>query len=61
MGVYYLHKDNGEIIFMGKGNNIKNEITNQFLKTTKRGIKIQEKTTSVMVLSTSFAKSSLNS
>ncbi|MDG1039693.1 MAG: exonuclease domain-containing protein [Polaribacter sp.] len=47
MGVYYLHKDNGEIIFMGKGNNIKNEITNQFLKTTKRGIKIQEKTTSV--------------
>jgi DNA polymerase-3 subunit epsilon len=47
MGVYYLHKDDGQIIFMGKGNNIKNELTNQFIKTTKRGIKVQEKTTSI--------------
>lgn len=47
MGIYYLHKDDGQIIFMGKGNNIKNELTNQFIKTTKRGLKIQEKTTSV--------------
>ncbi|NVK51471.1 MAG: DNA polymerase III subunit epsilon [Flavobacteriaceae bacterium] len=47
IGVYYLHKDNGKIIFMGKGNNIKNDINNQFIKDTKRGVKIQEKTTSI--------------
>lgn len=47
MGIYYLHRDDGQIIFMGKGNNIKNELTNQFIKTTKRGLKIQEKTTSI--------------
>lgn len=46
-GVYYLHKDDGQIIFMGKGNNIKNDLTNQFIKTTKRGVKIQEKTVSI--------------
>lgn len=47
MGIYYLHKEDGQIIFMGKANNIKNSLTNQFIKTTKRGLKIQEKTTSV--------------
>lgn len=47
MGVYYLHKEDGEIIFIGKGNNLKNDINNQFIKETKRGKKIQEKTTSV--------------
>ncbi|MFN0729484.1 3'-5' exonuclease [Polaribacter gochangensis] len=47
MGVYYLHKDDGEIIFMGKGNNIKSDLINQFIKTTKRSVKIQEKTASI--------------
>jgi DNA polymerase-3 subunit epsilon len=47
MGVYYLHRNDGQIIFMGKGNNIKNDLTNQFIKTTKRGVKIQEKTASL--------------
>jgi DNA polymerase-3 subunit epsilon len=47
MGVYYLHREDGHIIFMGKGNNIKNEITNQFLKTTKRAKGFQERTTSI--------------
>ena len=47
MGVYYLHKEDGQIIFIGKGNNIKNDLTNQFIKETKRGLKIQERTTSV--------------
>jgi DNA polymerase-3 subunit epsilon len=47
MGVYYLHREDGQIIFMGKGTNIKNDITNQFIKTTKRGKSIQEKTTSI--------------
>lgn len=47
MGVYYLHREDGHIIFMGKGNNLKNDINNQFIKTTKRGKSIQEKTTSI--------------
>ena len=47
MGIYYLHNDSGQIIFMGKGNNIKNDLTNQFIKTTKRGLKIQEQTASI--------------
>jgi DNA polymerase-3 subunit epsilon len=46
-GVYYLHREDGQIIFMGKGNNIKNDINNQFIKTTKRAKSIQEKTTSI--------------
>ena len=47
MGVYYLHRDDGKIIFMGKGNNIKNDINNQFIKTSKRGKNIQDKTSSI--------------
>jgi len=47
VGVYYLHREDGQIIFMGKGNNLKNDINNQFIKTTKRGKAIQEKTTSI--------------
>lgn len=47
MGVYYLHKESGGIIFIGKGNNIKNEVNIQFLKTSKRSKKIQEKTLSI--------------
>ncbi len=47
MGVYYLHREDGQIIFMGKGNNIKNDINNQFIKTTKRAKAIQEKTSSI--------------
>lgn len=47
MGVYYLHRDDGKIIFIGKGNNIKNDINNQFIKTSKRGKNIQDKTSSI--------------
>ena len=47
MGVYYLHKESGDIIFIGKGNNVKNEVNIQFLKTSKRSKKIQEKTLSI--------------
>lgn len=47
MGVYYLHREDGKIIFMGKGNNIKNDINNQFIKTSKRGKSIQNKTASI--------------
>jgi len=46
-GIYYLHNDTGKIIFMGKGANIKNEATLQFLKKTNRSKKVQEKTVSI--------------
>jgi len=47
LGVYYLHREDGHIIFMGKGSNIKSEINKQFIKTTKRGKSIQERTASI--------------
>ena len=46
-GIYYLHNELGKIIFMGKGENIKNEATIQFLKTTKRSKQVQERTASI--------------
>lgn len=47
MGVYYLHREDGQIIFMGKGSNLKKEITKQFVKTSKRAKAFQKRTTSV--------------
>lgn len=46
-GVYYVHDTNGKVIFVGKGKNIKSEINNLFIKTTRRAVKIQERATSV--------------
>ena len=46
-GIYYIHDSNGKVIFIGKGKNIKYEINNLFIKTTKRAVKIQERATTV--------------
>lgn len=46
-GVYYIHDTNSKVIFIGKGKNIKSELNNLFIKTTKRALKIQERVTSV--------------
>ncbi|RLD80564.1 MAG: DNA polymerase III subunit epsilon [Bacteroidetes bacterium] len=35
-GVFYLHKYNGDILYIGKGKNIKKEVNNIFLRTTNR-------------------------
>ncbi len=35
-GVFYLHKHNGDILYIGKGKNIKKEVNNIFLRTTNR-------------------------
>ena len=43
MGVYYIHNKEGKVIFIGKGNNIKSEVTKLFLKQSKRAIKVQER------------------
>lgn len=47
MGIFYVHDTNGKIIFIGKGKNIKLEINNLFIKTTRRAVKIQERACSV--------------
>lgn len=46
-GVYYIHDISGHIIFMNKGENMKLEASKQFLKTTKRAKKIQERASSI--------------
>ena len=43
MGVFYIHNTEGKVIFIGKGENLKSELTKLFLKETKRAKKIQEK------------------
>ena len=47
LGVFYIHNENGKVIFIGKGKNIKSEINKLFLKTTKRAIKVQQRAFSV--------------
>lgn len=41
-GVFYAHNQEGAIVFIGKGNNLKHEVNKLFLKDTKRALKIQE-------------------
>jgi DNA polymerase-3 subunit epsilon len=43
MGVYYVHNQEGRVIFKGRGNNLKSEVTKLFLKQSKRAIKVQER------------------
>ena len=40
-GVYYIHKDDGEIIYIGKSNNIKKRINQHFTNTSPKSKKIQ--------------------
>ncbi len=40
-GVYYIHKDNGEIIYIGKSNNIRKRITQHFTNKNSKSKKIQ--------------------
>ena len=43
MGVYYIHNHEGRVIFIGRGNNLKSEVTKLFLKQSKRALKVQER------------------
>jgi DNA polymerase III subunit epsilon len=47
LGVFYIHNSSGNVIFIGRGKNIKNEVNRLFIKTTKRALKIQERATSI--------------
>ncbi|WP_053977597.1 3'-5' exonuclease family protein [Mangrovimonas xylaniphaga] len=46
-GVYYLHNDDGEIIYIGKSNNIKNRVSQHFSATTTKSKKLQLQTAAV--------------
>jgi DNA polymerase-3 subunit epsilon len=47
IGVYYIHDSEGKVIYIGKGKNIKAELNNLFIKTSRRAVKIQVKASSV--------------
>lgn len=42
-GVYYVHNENGNVLFIGRGRNIRLEVSKLFLKDTRRALKIKEK------------------
>ncbi|MDO5968842.1 exonuclease domain-containing protein [Flavivirga aquimarina] len=46
-GVYYIHKANGDIIYIGKSNNIKKRINQHFTNTNPKSKKIQAQVASV--------------
>lgn len=46
-GVYYIHKADGEIIYIGKSNNIKKRINQHFTNTNHKSKKIQAQVTAV--------------
>lgn len=46
-GVYYIHNTNGDIIYIGKSNNIKKRINQHFTGTNAKSKKIQAKVTAV--------------
>ena len=45
-GVFYLHREDGKVIFLGKGKNMKNEIQKLFAKDSKRSNRIRNNVTS---------------
>ncbi|UAM99498.1 ribonuclease H-like domain-containing protein [Polaribacter litorisediminis] len=47
LGIYYIHDSEGKVIFIGKGKNIKAELNNLFIKTSRRAVKIQDRANSV--------------
>ncbi len=46
-GVYYMHKENGEIIYIGKSKNIKKRVNQHFTGTSRKAKKIQLQVASV--------------
>lgn len=46
-GVYYIHKGNGEIIYIGKSKNIKKRLTQHFTNSNQKSKKIQEQVSTV--------------
>lgn len=46
-GVYYIHREDGEIIYIGKSNNIKKRVNQHFTGTNRKSKKIQALVTAV--------------
>jgi DNA polymerase-3 subunit epsilon len=46
-GVYYIHNDKGEIIYIGKSKNIKNRLSQHFTNSNSKSKKIQSQTAAV--------------
>ncbi len=46
-GVYYMHNDNGEVIYVGKSKNIKKRLTQHFTNTNPKSKKIQQEISTV--------------
>jgi DNA polymerase-3 subunit epsilon len=46
-GVYYIHNDDGDIIYIGKSNNIKKRVTQHFTNSNSKSKKIQALVSSV--------------
>ncbi len=46
-GIYYMHNENGEIIYIGKSNNIKNRISQHFTNTSSKSKKLQRQVSAV--------------
>ncbi len=46
-GIFYVHNENGNVIYLGRGKNIKNEVNKLFLRTTKRAQKVSHKVETV--------------
>ena len=51
-GVYYIHETNGNILYIGKSNNIKKNVNNLFLKETASATYLQNNVTSISYEST---------
>jgi len=49
IGLFYIHNSNGNIIYLGKSNNIKKEVLRIFLGESKTKVAIQEKVESISV------------
>lgn len=47
MGVFYVHDENGNVIYIGRNKNLKSEVNRLFLKESKRAQKIHERVQSV--------------
>ena len=46
-GVFYAHNENGTVIFIGRGKNIRKEVNKLFLKESKRALKVKSKTNKI--------------
>lgn len=47
MGVFYIHDENGKIIYIGKNSNLKRGVNQLFLRTSKKTRKLQSITSSI--------------